>query len=252
MPIYDKFADFYTRGPYPKYSQRMADVLPAVLRVLGARPGALLDIACGDGAFAVAAARQGHQVTGLDASARMLEAARERAAREGASVRFVEGDMREPGFTGEFDLVTCWYDSLNYLVEIEDLERAFRGVAEALRPGGLFIFDMNTIHGLAVMWRSQPACVIQDAPGIFEIHINCYDFETAVASKRIVGFTGKGDAWTRMEEHHRERGYRLEEVRACLAASGLAVESVWGSLQEMTAPGPEAGRVWFAARKPPA
>jgi 2-polyprenyl-3-methyl-5-hydroxy-6-metoxy-1,4-benzoquinol methylase len=252
MSIYDKFARFYTRGPYTKYSQRMAEILPAVLRALGSKPRTLLDLACGDGTFAAAAARQGLTVTGLDASAPMLQAACERIAREGVAVRLVEGDMRTLAFVKEFDLVTCWYDSLNYLLEIGDLERTFRGVAGALRPGGFFIFDMNTIRGLAVLARSQPCYVIQDAPGIFEVHINTYDFETAIASKRIVGFADDGGAWARVDELHLERGYRQSEITACLTASGLAVEAVWGSLQEMTAPAPDAGRMWFAAGKPSA
>jgi ubiquinone/menaquinone biosynthesis C-methylase UbiE len=249
MPIYDKFAQFYARGPYPKFSQRMAEILPAVLRRLETRPRTLLDLACGEGTFAAAAAKQGLEVTGIDASSQMLEMARVRIADQRARVRLVQGDMRALGFGEEFDLVTCWYDSLNYLLEPADLEAVFRGVAKALRPDGFFLFDMNTIYGLAVIWRSQPVYVMQDGPGIFEVHINSYDFETNIAAKRIVGFTGQGPAWTRIEEQHLERGYRLDEIRARLGTAGLDEVACWGSLQEMTAPGPEASRVWFAARR---
>lgn len=249
VPIYDKFAHLYTQGPYPKYSQRMAELLPAVLRVLGVQPRTLLDLACGEGTFAVAAASQGFDVTGLDASGQMLEAARRRAAEEGASVRLVQGDMRALAFTEEFDLVTCWYDSLNYLLDPTDLEAAFRGVAKALKSGGHFVFDMNTICGLAVMWRSHPCYVMQDASGLFDVHINSYDFEENIATKRIVAFLNQGSSWVRIDEEHRERGYRLEEIRACLEVSGLKEIACWGRLEDMAAPGPDTSRVWFAARK---
>jgi ubiquinone/menaquinone biosynthesis C-methylase UbiE len=249
VPIYDKFAHLYVRGPYPRYSQRMAELLPAVLRVLGAQPRTLLDLACGEGTFATAAASQGFDVTGLDASSQMLEAARRRAADEGAGVRLVQGDMRALAFDEEFDLVTCWYDSLNYLLDAADLEAAFRGVGRALRRGGHFIFDMNTICGLAVMWRSHPCFVMQDASGIFDVHINSYDFERNIATKHIVGFINQGNSWVRIDEEHQERGYRREEISACLEASGLKEVACWGRLEDMTAPGPESGRVWFAAKR---
>jgi len=249
LPTYDRFAHLYTHGPYPRYSQRMAELLPAVLRVLGAQPRTLLDLACGEGTFAVAAAGQGFEVTGLDASSQMLEAAQRRAADEGSKLRLVQGDMRSLAFAEEFDLVTCWYDSLNYLLDQRDLEAAFRGVARALRRGGHFIFDMNTICGLAVMWRSHPFHVMQDASGIFDVHINSYDFENDIATKHIVGFINQGDSWTRIDEEHKERGYRLDEISTCLEVSGLKQIACWGRLEDMTAPGPDCGRAWFVARQ---
>jgi SAM-dependent methyltransferase len=227
----------------------MAELLPAVLRVLGTQPHTLLDLACGEGTFAAAAASQGFDVTGLDTSSQMLEAARRRAADEGASLRLVQGDMRTLAFEEEFDLVTCWYDSLNYLLDTADLEAAFRGVGRALRHGGHFIFDMNTICGLAVMWRSHPCFVMQDASGLFDVHINSYDFDRNIATKHIVGFINQGSSWVRIDEEHRERGYRRDEISACLEASGLEEVACWGKLEDMTAPGPESSRVWFAARR---
>ncbi|HVP56895.1 MAG TPA: methyltransferase domain-containing protein [bacterium] len=249
MPIYDKFAQLYTLGPYTRYSQRMAELLPAVLRALGIEPRKILDLACGEGTFVVAAAKQGWDVTGLDASGEMLQAARRRLAAEGLDARLLQGDMRELAFTDEFDLVTCWYDSLNYLVEQADLEAAFRGVAAALRRGGRFIFDMNTIFGLAALWASDPCQVMQDTPGLFDVHINSYDYEANLATKRIAGFVSQGGSWVRIDEEHRERGYRLEEIAASLKASGLEEIARWGRLEDMSPPDRRTGRVWFAAKK---
>ncbi len=249
MPIYEEFANLYANGPYPTYSRRMADLLPATLRTLNAQPAMILDIACGEGTFAFAMARQGFEVTGLDMSPQMLDIARRRADEAGPSVRFVQGDMRSLSFEDEFDLVTCWYDSLNYLLHLRELEETFSGVLKALKHGGLFIFDMNTICGLAVMWRSHPFFVAQDTAGFFDAHINTYDFETNVATKQVVGFINQGAAWIRIDEEHKERGYSLDEIRTCLGNAGLKEVACWGSLHEMTAPGPETGRVWFAARR---
>jgi SAM-dependent methyltransferase len=249
VAIYDSFAWVYARGPYPGYSRRMAGIMPAVLRTLGAHPKALLDVACGEGTFAVAMAKAGMEVVGLDLSDRMLEIARSTAEEQGVNARFIQADMRAIGLEPKYDLATCWYDSLNYLLSPDDLTAAFRGIAASLEPDAHFIFDMNTIYGLAVLWRSQPFCVIQDTSEIFDVHTNSFDFEGSLATKRIVVFFKRGVAWDRIDEEHIERGYSLGEIRACLAAAGLREIACWGSLQDMTEPGPETGRVWFVAKK---
>jgi len=68
MTIYEAFAGLYARGPYPEYSVHMAEMLPTVLKRIGARPTSILDVACGEGAFAVKATKMGFSVTGIDLS----------------------------------------------------------------------------------------------------------------------------------------------------------------------------------------
>lgn len=68
MGIYQAFAEFYTKGPYPNFSRRVAELLPSVLERFGAKPRAILDLACGEGTFAVLMAQKGFQMTGVDAS----------------------------------------------------------------------------------------------------------------------------------------------------------------------------------------
>jgi 2-polyprenyl-3-methyl-5-hydroxy-6-metoxy-1,4-benzoquinol methylase len=98
MSIYNEFAYVYHQGPYPAYSLRMAELLPAVLDRFGCHPQALLDLACGEGSFAITLAKQGKQVTGVDASTRMLQIARIKAAEGGVNVQFIEMDMRSLDF----------------------------------------------------------------------------------------------------------------------------------------------------------
>jgi ubiquinone/menaquinone biosynthesis C-methylase UbiE len=249
MGIYDGFAYFYARGPYLQYSERMAELLPAVLERFGAKPQAVLDIACGEGTFAVAMAKKGFRVAGVDQSPQMLQLARQRAERENVDVEFLLQDMRFLLFEERFDLVTCWFDSLNYLLELEDLQRTFAGVYRALKKAGLFIFDMNTIYGLAVDWQRHHCYVQQDTPELFEIHFPTYDLENNIATMRITGFVKEGDGWTRMDEVHKERGYTLEDIRQCLKEVGFQELACWGSLQQMSEPKPDSGRVWFVMQK---
>ena len=58
MSFYNKFAYFYTKGQYPQYSEKMVELLPPVLARFDAQPQTILDIACGEGSFAVAMAKR--------------------------------------------------------------------------------------------------------------------------------------------------------------------------------------------------
>ena len=249
MSIYERFAYFYAKGTYPQYSEKMAELLPSVLERFGAKPQMLLDLACGEGSYAVAMAKKGVQVTGVDLSPHILQFARERAKKENVSVEFLLQDIRSLSFEERFDLVSCWYDSLNYLLELDDLKKTFAGVCRALKRGGLFIFDMNTIYGLAVNWQQHPCNVQQDTSELFEIHRPSYDFEKNIATLRITGFVKEGNEWTRIDEEHKERGYSLEEIKQSLQKIGFQELACWGSFQEMSEPKPDSGRIWFMVQK---
>lgn len=249
MAIYDRFAPLYARGPHTAYSARMAALFPSVLARFAAQPQTLLDVACGEGTFAVAMAKQGFKVTGVDRSPQMLRHAREQALREGVEVDFILQDMRSLAFDAAFDVATCWYDSLNYLLAAADLEGAFAGVRRALKPGGLFVFDMNTIYGLAVLWQRYPAHINEDTPESFEVQRASYDFETNIATAHITGFLREGGMWSRLDEEHHERGYSLSEIRQCLQSAGLRELACWDSPQAMSEPKPDSGKVWFVVQR---
>lgn len=227
----------------------MVELLPPVLARFNAQPQTILDIACGEGAFAVAMAKRGFRVTGIDRSPQMLQFAKERAKRENAKAEFLLQDMRSLLFDDRFDLVTCWFDSLNYILELEGIQKTFAGVYRALRKAGLFVFDMNTVYGLAVDWQREPCYIQQNSPEIFEIHFPSYDFDRNIATTQITGFAKEGDRRIRMDEEHKERGYTLEEIRQCSQAVGFQELACWGSLEQMSELRPNSGRVWFVMQK---
>jgi len=249
MSFYDKFAYFYTKGPYPRYSERIVELLPPVLARFDARPQTILDIACGEGTFAVAMAKKGFQVTGVDRSPQMLQFARERAERENVKVEFLLQDMRSLPFEERFDLATCWFDSLNYILELEGLQQTFASAYRALKKAGLFIFDMNTIYGLAIIWQRDPCYVQQNSPEMFEIQFPGYDFEKRIATTRISGFAKEGDRWIRMDEEHKERGYTREEIRQCSQEVAFQELACWDNLERTSKPKPHSGRLWFVMQK---
>ena len=250
MNIYRKFAHLYATGNYPQYSARIATLFPEVLSYLELKPRSLLDLACGEGTFAVAMAKHNLQVTGLDQSPEMVALARAKADQEGVPITFIQGDMRDLTFSSTFDVVTCWFDSLNYLLKLDDLPATFRGVTRALVENGFFIFDLNTIYWLVTLAQRYPCIVERETDSIFQVHRHSYNFETNVGTFHITGFIKEDDRWLRrVDETHKERGYTLEEVRTVIAESGLQEVDCWESLERQAPLSEQSKRAFFVTQK---
>jgi SAM-dependent methyltransferase len=101
----------------------------------------LLDVACGTGKSFVPMLERGYEVAGCDISPAMVAEARDKAP----DAEILVADMRDLPWSGDFDLVTCMDDAVNYLLTTEDLRAAVASMAGALRPDGILIFDSNTV-----------------------------------------------------------------------------------------------------------
>src|SRR5438067_1101209 len=113
------------------------------------QPGRILDVACGTGTVVELLARQGYDAVGIDISAGMVEEAKRKAAAEMLSVQYFIQDAADMDVPGEpFDLCISLFDSLNYIIEPPALKSAIHRVFHHLRPGGLFIFDVNSAFAL--------------------------------------------------------------------------------------------------------
>ena len=248
--IYREFAQLYTSGDYPEFSTYMAQLLPSILKQYHLQPSTLLDIACGEGTFAVLMAKKGYKVTGIDQSPEMLAFARKKAQREKLSISFQQMDMRHLKLQTSFDLVTCWYDSLNYLLTLDDLETTFIGIAQHMNSGGYFIFDLNTIHWLTTLAQRYAVRVERETNDIFQVHRHTFDEDTRIAVFHIIGFLKDNDCWIRrVDEHHHQRGYTLDEIRHCMKKAGLTEIACWGNLEERLTVVVDSKRVWFLVKQ---
>lgn len=133
--FYDRWIDLVTFG-------RDRRIRAAVLGAL--EPGQrLLDVGCGTGTLAVAAARAGAHVVAIDRSPSMLALAREKADAAGVSVEWREGDIAFPPIGDEqFDVATATFVLSELSRELAEL--AVRRMADALRPGGRLILADET------------------------------------------------------------------------------------------------------------
>lgn len=113
-----------------------------VFERLEVEPGArILDVACGHGRHSLELARRGFRVSGFDISEPSPALARRQAADEGLDLSFVQGDMRELPWKGEFDAAINLFTAFGYFPDEAENEQAAASIAGALRPGGRFLID---------------------------------------------------------------------------------------------------------------
>lgn len=249
MDIYRDYAAIYDAIGQGAFAEALA---ARILAALPAPPRRALDLACGAGAAALALAAAGADVVGVDRSPHMLAIARAKARDRGLPATFLEADLRFlPGpsspelGSAPFDLVTCLYDSLNYLTGDGELGLALAGAAALLAPDGRLVFDLNTEAEFAA-WDDGDQ-VVHDAGGILVYNRLSYDPGARLAHGRIVWFARDGERWWRGEETHAERAWADAEVAAALAAAGLTLVARrtpgWGPA------GPGTARVVYEATK---
>lgn len=127
---------------------RTAEDVELLTALLQPKPGSdLLDLGCGDGRIAVPLAEDGHQLTGIDISAQMLQAASRKAEAAGVRIRWQQGDLRKLDETEAYDGAFSWFTAFGYHGEAEDRD-LLRRIHQALRPGGRLVIDHANRDGI--------------------------------------------------------------------------------------------------------
>jgi SAM-dependent methyltransferase len=219
-PFWDRFTADYD---YDLWLARIDDRA----RTLGVFGRRLLDIGCGTGRSFAPMLGRGYDVTACDLSGDMVDVARGKFADVVEEI-FV-ADMRALPACGEFDLVTCIDDAINYLLSDEELADAFRGVADVLAPGGVYAFDVNSLNTYRTTFAQT--FVSEDPGGVF-----CWRGETQPAfgpgdsaSATIEMFIeDEDDVWHRLTGRHVQRHHGPDAVVAALEAAGLECAAVVG------------------------
>lgn len=173
-----------------------------------------LDLCCGSGSLLRLVTKNGFTATGVDISRYQIDCARRNAPQ---ATLLVE-DIRKFSLPSKFDIVTCLFDSLNYLTTRKDLLAAFRKAKRHLAPGGMFAFDMNTFEGLQDQWGITHALHERDLTLVIE---TSFDAKRAIGRYIITGFIREGKLYRRFQEEHFERGYRTREIEDLLCTVGF-------------------------------
>lgn len=207
--LYNKYWGQITLSQYPNIEELVLSNLPSNSRIL--------DVCCGTGTIAAKLCEQGFKVEGVDISEKVIEYARINAP----EASFTVGDARSFSYETPFDAVVTTLDSFNVMTDKTDLKKIFNCVFRALKPGGVFYFDMRNLEGYIHYWNGSHLSFIENE-GVTAIH-SIYDEASRLGLMKIAYFTpNTNHSWDRNDVYIPHRCYLEEEIIAMLEEAGFS------------------------------
>ena len=268
--VYDEFMD---NTPYEEWAERLdnliqkhgisgkrsnkadavgeeqADMQDAAMdseQILASERNLVLDLGCGTGTLTELMYNRGYDMIGVDLSESMLNIAMEKREASGAEILYLLQDMRELELYSTVGTVFSVCDSLNYILEEDELLEVFSLVNNYLFPGGIFVFDFNTEYKYRkVIGDTTIAENREDCSFIWE---NFYDPEDGINEYDLTIFVREGEFFRRFSETHYQRGYTVEQMTKLLERAGmLLVETRDADTGEAVTP--ESERIIIVAKE---
>jgi SAM-dependent methyltransferase len=237
---YNEFAAYYDVYWAAGYLRDVAEGLAEIVLPLVPPQTRVLDLCCGTGRLAGWLCRRGFEVTGLDSSPQMLEAAR----RHAPDAAFVEADARRFTLDKPVGLVLSTFDSINHFASLEELEQVFRCVRRALTDDGLFCFDFITQEGFEYAGDETNAAVGEDHVCVSR---SAWDSEAGQGVSMLTVFEREGELWRRTDAEVREYHHERRDIEARLKRAGFAAPRVFDAVDDFGMPHGD-GRLFLLTR----
>jgi len=243
MAAYDDFAWFYHRYWNEEFHVAAFPILERIWLPHLPEHARILDVCCGSGYLAGLLAERGYRVSGFDASPAMIDLAR----RHAPGAQFEVSEAATFRTRTKFDAAVSTFDSLNHILDPNELTETFRSVTRALKPGAPFAFDILLEAAYRTDWAENFTVVRDDH--VLVISGSGFDFRTRLAHCRITMFRLIDGLWQRSDTEVRERCYSAEEIDRALDEAGFGVPECYAA-QDMGMEGRLGeGRVFYVVRK---
>lgn len=235
--VYDMFMD---NVPYEEWSRYLIELL----KEYHIEEGVVCELGCGTGKMTRLLADAGYDMIGVDMSEDMLAIA---SMENPQQILYLCQDMRELELYGTVAAVVSVCDSMNYLLEEEDLLEVFQRVNEYLEPGGVFLFDLNTIYKYETLLGETT--ISENRPEGSFIWENYYDAEEQINEYDLTLFIQeKENLYRKFEETHYQRGYSLEKIRTLLEEAGMEFVTAYDACTK-NPPREDSERIYIVARE---
>lgn len=247
MEAYTGFAQVYDELmdniPYEEWGAYLLELL----KEYGAGEGLVLDMGCGTGSITQILSQAGYDMIGIDNAEDMLSIAREKAEEEELKILYLFQDMREFELYGTVAAVVSICDSINYITEEDELLQVFSLVNNYLDPGGIFIFDLNTIYKYEeILADNVIAENREDCAFIWE---NYYDRESGMNEYDLSIYVEEDkDLFRRYSEVHYQRAYSLDTIKRLLLEAGMEFVTAYEAFTREP-PKVDSERIYVIARE---
>ena len=241
MNAYHTLAEAYDALTQDVGYEKRANYLEKLFRKSKIPVHTVLDLACGPGTMTRLLAARGYEMIAVDSSEEMLSQAMQKTG-EGITPLFLHQSMPELDLYGTVDAAICCLDSLNYLTSPKDVQRTFARLHLFIAPGGLLVFDINSVEKLEALNGQVFLDENEDTYCVWRT-----EYRQNICSYYMDIFRrNSDDSWERDFELHRQRGYTAEELTAWLKEAGFTNIRTYGD-GVMRAPKTGEQRIYFTA-----
>ncbi len=246
MGFYDDLADSYdTITAAAEREETAAAFVDELTRRFTVRSA--VDAACGTGLYALALARRGIDVAGVDLSAGMLDRARAAAEDRGLQAGWICAPMQELAehVEGPRDAVLCMGNSLPHLLEDDDLDAALAGMAAVLAPDGVLV--LHLLNYVRIVTEKER--IIGTTRSGQTEYLRFYDFLPGRVRFNILEIEWEdNDAQTQLSSTEL-RPYFADELTTALARHGLGSIETFGDLAFSPFTPPQSDSLLIIARQ---
>ncbi|MCM1286755.1 MAG: class I SAM-dependent methyltransferase [Clostridium sp.] len=242
--VYDRLMD---NIPYDEWFHYIS----LLLDEFNIKKGIIAELGCGTGAITERLAAAGYDMIGIDNAPAMLDIAQKKKEANGSSTLYLNQDMREFELYGTVSAIISVCDSVNYILDSNELTEVFRLVNNYLDPKGIFIFDFNTRHYYLDVVAD--ATIAEDREDISFIWDNLYDEEANINELYLSLFIrdnnlNEDNLYRKYEELHLQKGYTLTEMLHIVKASGLELVCAYDAFTKNPA-AKSSERIYIIARE---
>ena len=218
--VYDMFMD---NIPYEEWGA----YLKGLLHENGVDDGLVLELGCGTGTMTEILAEAGYDMIGVDQSEEMLEEAARKREESGHEILYLCQDMREFELYGTVRAIVCVCDSMNYILEEEEVLGILTSAARNyLDYGGLFIFDLNTEYKYKEILGEQTIAENREESSF--IWENYFDEGEMVNEYDLTLFIRDEDGrYSKYEETHYQKAFEISEVLKAVKEAGMELVAVY-------------------------
>ncbi len=240
---YDSFSKYYDILMADAGYEARAEYYHKLLCDNGTDSGILLDLGCGTGSMSLLMDSYGYDVIGIDPSIGMLNAAREKAADR--KILLLNQSMEELDLYGTADCAVSAFDCINHLDGKDAVKAAFAKISLFMNPGGIFVFDVNTVFKHRMILADN--CFITETDDLFCSWQNSLNTDDSV-DITLDFFERDGEAYIRSSEYFTEYAYGISSIKEMLSEAGFDIIGIYDDMSFESAK-ENSERAVFVSRK---
>ena len=217
--IYSTFAQFYDE----LFDEQMYLDWAKFVQKNVAQDDKILDLAGGAGRLAVLLAKKNYDVTVTDLSEEMLSLADQHIEDAKVQVPLIQANMLDLDGFDQFDVITCFADSLCYLKDITELEQVFHQAISHLNEGGKFIFDVISPYQTDEVYPGYMYNFENEDSSRFFMWASFENEDQPHSVIHDLSFFNENEdgSYQRVSEMHHERTYEMDEYLDALDRTGF-------------------------------